>query len=100
MWRVYIIKSKDHDWYYIGMSQNPFDRLKSHNSGKVRSTKYKKPYEILLIEEFDSLKKARTREKYYKTGFGKKVWMKKLKDNNGLGFPVRSRPAGGPAGNP
>ena len=41
MWRVYIIKSKDHDWYYIGMSQNPFDRLKYHNSGKVRSTKYK-----------------------------------------------------------
>ena len=100
MWRVYIIKSKDHDWYYMGMSQNPFDRLKSHNSGKVRSTKYKKPYEILLIEEFDSLKKARTREKYYKTGFGKKVWMKKIKDNNGLGFPARSRPAGGPAGNP
>jgi len=79
MWSVYIVKSKDHDWYYIGMSQNPFDRLKSHNSGKVRSTKYKKPYEILLIEEFDSLKKARTREKYYKTGFGKKVWMKRLK---------------------
>ena len=74
--------------------------IQNHNSGKVKSTKARRPYKIVLLEEFDDLKSARIREKYYKTGFGKKVWMKKIKDNNGSGFPARSRPAGGLAGNP
>ncbi len=73
------------------MSSNPTNRLKAHNSGKVRSTKARRPYSILIIEDFDDKISARRREKYYKTGFGKKVWMKKI--NNGSGFPARS-PAG------
>ena len=38
---VYILKSRQFDWYYVGMSTNPTNRLKVHNSGKVRSTKAK-----------------------------------------------------------
>ncbi|MDP7526215.1 MAG: hypothetical protein QF852_01175 [Candidatus Marinimicrobia bacterium] len=52
--------------------------IQNHNSGKVKSTKARRPYKIVLLEEFDDLKSARIREKYYKTGFGKKVWMKKI----------------------
>ncbi len=66
------------NWYYVGMSSDPHKRLKSHNSGKVKSTKSRKPYKILLIEEFSDKFTARRREKYYKTGFGRKVWMKKI----------------------
>jgi len=98
MWSVYIIKSNKFDWYYVGVSKDPSDRLTFHNSGKVRSTKARRPYSILIIEDFDGKISARRREKYYKTGFGKKVWMKKI--NNGPGFPARSRLTGGPAGNP
>lgn len=75
---VYILKSKVADWHYVGMSSNPQSRLKSHNSGQVKSTKSRRPFKIILIEEFPNRSKARLREKYYKTGFGKKVWMKKL----------------------
>ena len=46
--------------------------IQNHNSGKVKSTKARRPYKIVLLEEFDDLKSARIREKYYKTGFGKK----------------------------
>ncbi len=76
---VYILKSRQFDWYYVGMSTNPTNRLKVHNSGKVRSSKARRPYEIILSEEFDDLKSARLREKYYKTGFGKSVWINKIK---------------------
>jgi len=63
------------------MSQNPYERLKSHNKGKVGSTKSRRPYTLKLIEEFDGISETRNREKYYKTGFGKKVWKK---NNKGL----------------
>ena len=79
------------------MSKDPVKRLNAHNSGKVRSTKAKRPFEIVLHEEFEDIKSARNREKYYKTGFGKKVWMKKI--NIGLGFPASFLPQEGQAGN-
>ncbi|MBC8345858.1 MAG: hypothetical protein ISR89_03635 [Candidatus Marinimicrobia bacterium] len=47
---------------------------------KVKSTKSYAPFDLLLTEEFKDRMSARRREKYYKTGFGKKVWMKKVKD--------------------
>ncbi|MDP6381556.1 MAG: GIY-YIG nuclease family protein, partial [Phycisphaerae bacterium] len=78
MWSVYILKSNNTEWFYVGISKNPSSRLRTHNSGKVKSTKARRPYKIVLLEEFDDLKSARIREKYYKTGFGKKVWMKKI----------------------
>jgi len=62
------------------MSANPETRLQAHNAGKVRSTKSRKPYKFILIEEFHDQFSARKREKYYKTGFGRKVWKKKITD--------------------
>ena len=78
---VYILNSQVEDWYYVGMSSNPQSRLRSHNLGKVKSTKSRRPYKIIFIEEFPDRSTARRREKYYKTGFCKKVWMKKVKSN-------------------
>ncbi|MCK4641035.1 MAG: GIY-YIG nuclease family protein [Candidatus Marinimicrobia bacterium] len=49
---VYILKAEIEDWYYIGISANPEARLQAHNTGKVRSTKNRKQYKILLIKEF------------------------------------------------
>jgi putative endonuclease len=60
------------------MSNNPQRRLNEHNQGKVTATKNFRPYEILLIEEFSDRQKAHYREKYYKTGFGLKTFLKKI----------------------
>jgi len=60
------------------MSNDPQRRLTEHNQGKVTATKSYRPYEIVLIEEFPDRQKAHFREKYYKTGFGRKVFMKKI----------------------
>ena len=77
---VYILKSKQRDWHYVGMTDNVKKRYARHNKGLVNSSKPYAPFDLLLAEEFPTRKLARMREKYYKTGFGKKVWMKKVKD--------------------
>ncbi|MFQ6612323.1 MAG: hypothetical protein ACE5D2_04400 [Fidelibacterota bacterium] len=41
------------------------------------------PFKSLLVEELPNGITAWRREKYYKTGFGKKVWMKKVKEGSG-----------------
>jgi len=78
---VYILKSKQKNWHYIGMTNNVEKRVILHNKGWVKSIKAFAPFDLLLVEEFPTRNLARMREKYYKTGFGKKVWMKKVNDS-------------------
>jgi len=58
MFNVYILQSEKFGTYYIGVSGNTKDRLKLHNLGKVRSTKSKRPWELLCYKSFDSRKDA------------------------------------------
>ena len=53
MYYVYIIKSKFKERYYTGSSNNHLVRLKSHNSGKVKSTKAYRPWKIIYLETFE-----------------------------------------------
>ncbi len=53
MFYVYIIKSKLKERYYTGSSKDHFVRLKSHNSGKVKSTKANRSWEIVYFETFE-----------------------------------------------
>ncbi|MBC8345859.1 MAG: GIY-YIG nuclease family protein [Candidatus Marinimicrobia bacterium] len=76
---VYILKSKLKNWYYVGISSDINSRFKAHNGKKVKSTKSYAPFDLLLTEEFKDRMSARRREKYYKTGFGKKVKDLKIK---------------------
>jgi putative endonuclease len=47
---------------YIGISENPDERLLRHNSGYVRSTKGYRPWKIIYREVFSSKTDARKRE--------------------------------------
>lgn len=40
--------------------------MKEHNTGQVRSTKFRLPYEVIYIEECKTVKEAREREKKIK----------------------------------
>jgi len=76
--KVYIIQSEADQSYYIGMSAKPELRLhQEHNKGKVKSTKTKIPWKLVLVEEFESRIEARKREKYLKSAAGRK-YRKKL----------------------
>jgi len=72
MWSVYILQSlKDSD-FYVGISENIPARLKTHNAGKVRSTKARRPFKLVFTEACQDRKTARLKEKYYKTSSGKR----------------------------
>lgn len=71
-WCVYILYSKEHQKSYVGCTGDLAERLKTHNKGKVASTKRYIPWEMVHIEELNSYAEARKREKYYKSGAGRK----------------------------
>jgi putative endonuclease len=67
MYFVYILKSLKVLRYYIGSSENVARRLSDHNSGKVKSTKAYKPWEVVYLEKFNIKSDAFKREKQIKS---------------------------------
>jgi len=63
---VYILKSLKNNRYYIGQTQNLNKRIKEHNSGKSKSTKFGIPWELKYKKIFDSRKESLKREKELK----------------------------------
>ena len=66
MFFVYMLKSKNHNWYYVGSTKDVNKRLKEHNRGQVRSTKFRLPYDVIYSEKFDTALEARQQEKKIK----------------------------------
>jgi len=76
MAKTYILFSKTKNQFYVGSSrENNIDRLKAHNSGKVRSTKSGRPWIEVAKESFDNYTEARKREIFLKSGVGRQ-WIK------------------------
>lgn len=71
MYFVYIIKSVNRNYIYVGISDDVDRRIREHNSGKNRTTKPYRPFELLHKEAFPDRISARAREKWFKTGEGK-----------------------------
>ncbi len=72
MFYTYILKSKKDNKLYVGFTDDLKKRFQEHNNGKVDSTKNRKPFELIYYEACKSKIKALKREKYFKTGFGRK----------------------------
>ncbi|MEM9919505.1 MAG: GIY-YIG nuclease family protein [Bacteroidota bacterium] len=68
---VYVLKSMNNYRFYVGMTENVERRLKEHNSGKTKSTKGYRPWQLFFSEEYPNREEARQREKYLKSGVGK-----------------------------
>ncbi|MDD5081150.1 MAG: GIY-YIG nuclease family protein [Candidatus Omnitrophica bacterium] len=69
---VYVLKSLHDGKLYIGSTRKTgVARLKVHNSGSVRSTKGRRPFELIYTERFGSYTDARKRENYFKTSIGR-----------------------------
>jgi putative endonuclease len=77
---VYILKSGRDQKRYIGVTKDLRRRLQEHNSGLVKSTKNRRPFELIHREEFSTKSEALKREKYYKSGQGRQY----LKEELGL----------------
>jgi len=79
---VYILKSKKDKKHYIGFTKNLNERLKQHNEGKVISTKYRKPLELVYYEVSFNKDDALYREKYLKTTYGRRYIKNRIKNQN------------------
>ena len=71
MYSVYVLKSLNRNYIYVGISDNVQRRVGEHNSGWNRTTKLYKPFKLLHTEVFPDRIAARKREKWFKSGEGK-----------------------------
>ena len=69
---LYVLRSTMVTRLYVGSTAEPDARLKSHNSGRVRSTKAWRPWKRVLLEEYPDRATAEERERYLKSGWGRR----------------------------
>jgi putative endonuclease len=78
MYKVYAIKSKNRNYIYVGLTSNLEERLQRRNSGREKTTRAYRPFELIYLEDQPTREEARKREKYLKSGVGKE-FLKKIK---------------------
>jgi len=69
---TYVLRSRRDGKLYIGFCSNLKKRVKEHNVGKVTTTNLRRPFELVYFEACLDKDKAVKREKYFKTGFGRR----------------------------
>jgi putative endonuclease len=67
---VYVLQSSKDSRFYTGVTSDLRRRIREHNSGKVRSTKARRPLSLVYTEIFQTKNKAFAREAYFKTPEG------------------------------
>ena len=82
---VYILRSEEAGGrFYSGLTHDVPARLKEHNSGKSKFTSGFVPWRLIHFESFETRVAARNREKYFKTGAGRRKMIKLLEQDNPL----------------
>jgi putative endonuclease len=77
---VYVLLSeKDHS-FYIGFTIDIKTRLTEHNSGKVSTTRNRRPLKLVYWEGCLNQQDTAKREKYLKTTWGKRYIKSRLKE--------------------
>ncbi|HBQ50891.1 hypothetical protein A3B42_02040 [Candidatus Daviesbacteria bacterium RIFCSPLOWO2_01_FULL_38_10] len=78
MYYVYVLKCANSD-LYVGYSDNLKKRFIAHTSEKVRSTKGKRPVELIYYEAYKTKHDATMREYNLKTGQQRELLKNRLK---------------------
>ena len=77
---VYVLQSLKDVKFYVGYTRNIKKRLEEHNSGRVRSTKERRPLKLIYWEGCLNRQDATKREKYLKTAWGKRYIKGRVKN--------------------
>lgn len=75
---VYVLRSSVDGELYVGSTYDLDKRLDEHNSGRVPATKERLPLKVLHYEVFRNKYDAYFREKWLKTGWGRRYLKKTL----------------------
>lgn len=79
MYYVYLLENKDDKGWYIGYTSNLKRRLKEHQSGYgSQTTGMKIGWELIYYEAYLNEKDAKGRERFLKSGSGRKYLKKQL----------------------
>lgn len=76
---TYIIKSEKNGSFYTGSTNNLRKRFIQHNNGESSYTKANIPYKLVYYEACINEQDARSREKYLKSGMGKRYIKNRIK---------------------
>ncbi|MDD4062304.1 MAG: GIY-YIG nuclease family protein [Candidatus Pacebacteria bacterium] len=80
MYYTYVLLSKKDENFYIGYTFDLKRRLSEHNSGAVSSTKNRGKLILIYCEICLNKNDAIKREKYFKTGFGRRFLNNRLEN--------------------
>lgn len=64
---TYILKSLKDNSFYVGSTRDLDGRIKKHNKGQVKSTRNRRPFQLVYFEEMDTYSAAYNREKQIKS---------------------------------
>ena len=83
MFYTYVLQSKKDGMLYIGYSENLKKRIVEHNKSEVEATKHRRPLKLIYYEACLDKNLALLREKFFKSGFGRRFLKNRLslKDN-------------------
>lgn len=68
MYYVYILKSEKDEDMYTGSTNDLKRRFEEHNTGKVQSSRHRRPFRLVYYEAYSAEKDARQRESNLKLG--------------------------------
>ena len=75
---TYVLRSERDGCMYVGLTSDLRKRIEAHNKGKVRSTKSRRPLNLVYHEEYQDKTSARKREIFLKSGQGRLFLKAKL----------------------
>ena len=79
MFYTYILQSKKDKLLYIGFSEDLKQRILDHDNGLVSATKNRLPLQLIYYEACLNKESALKREKFFKTGYGRRFLKNRLK---------------------
>jgi len=80
MYYVYVLRSEKDNNFYVGYSENLKKRVKMHRAGEVKSTRNRRPLNLVYYEASPNQEDALSREKYLKTSYGKRYIKSRLEN--------------------
>lgn len=79
MYYIYVLRSLVDKHMYTGYTDDLRKRFNRHNKGLISSTKQRTPFELVYYEACCNQQDATAREKFLKTGMGKRYLKNRLK---------------------
>ena len=76
---IYILQSKKDRKWYTGYTSDLRKRFNQHSSNEVYSTKNRGPFDLIYYEACLNSTDAKSREKFLKSGMGKRYLKNRLK---------------------